>query len=303
MKKKMISIMLIGAMIFSMTACGGKSESNNESDKNEQTEESEQTNEEEVLDEITFEGLTVVDNEYCKIMLTEVEPDNMWGYTIKALLENKTADKTYMYSLESVCVNGVQVDPFFASEVAPGKQANEEITIYDNSLTENGIEEFTDLELSFRVYNSENWEEEDVVNETVHVYPYGEDKVSYFTRETEDTDNVIVDNEFVTITVIGNGVDELGDFLVNLYIQNKSEYDLMLSADNVSLNGFMMDPYWVTSVKAGKNKFNSISWYASDLETNSITEATDAEFNLRVYKVDYVYSEGDIVNQGISLQF
>ncbi|MEI3220451.1 MAG: hypothetical protein V8S08_13590 [Lachnoclostridium sp.] len=42
MKKKMISIMLIGAMIFSMTACGGKSESNNESDKNEQTEDSEQ---------------------------------------------------------------------------------------------------------------------------------------------------------------------------------------------------------------------------------------------------------------------
>lgn len=51
----------------------------------------------------------------------------MWGYTLKAQLENKSTEKTYMFSVESASINGVQCDPMFASEVAAGKKANEEI--------------------------------------------------------------------------------------------------------------------------------------------------------------------------------
>lgn len=43
------------------------------------------------------------------------------GLYLKALLENKSAEKTYMFSVETAAINGVQCDPFFATEVAAAK--------------------------------------------------------------------------------------------------------------------------------------------------------------------------------------
>ena len=61
---------------------------------------------------------------------------------LKAQLENKSTEKTYMFSVESASINGVQCDPMFASEVAAGKKANEEINFSTDTLEENGIVEF-----------------------------------------------------------------------------------------------------------------------------------------------------------------
>lgn len=58
------------------------------------------------------------------------------GYTLKAQLENKSTEKTYMFSVESASINGVQCDPMFASEVAAGKKANEEINFSTDTLEE-----------------------------------------------------------------------------------------------------------------------------------------------------------------------
>lgn len=70
----------------------------------------------------------------------------MWGYTLKAQLENKSTEKTYMFSVESASINGVQCDPMFASEVAAGKKANEEINFSTDTLEENGIVEWQQLQ-------------------------------------------------------------------------------------------------------------------------------------------------------------
>lgn len=118
----------------------------------------------------------------------------MWGYTLKAQLENKSTEKTYMFSVESASINGVQCDPMFASEVAAGKKANEEINFSTDTLEENGIVEYTDIELTFKVYDSNDWSADPVGKETIHVYPYGEENAVAFVREAQATDNVIIDN-------------------------------------------------------------------------------------------------------------
>lgn len=41
-----------------------------------------------------------------------------------------------MFSVESASINGVQCDPMFASEVAAGKKANEEINFSTDTLEE-----------------------------------------------------------------------------------------------------------------------------------------------------------------------
>ncbi len=52
----------------------------------------------------------------------------------------------------------------------------------------------TDIELTFKVYDSNDWSADPVGKETIHVYPYGEENAVAFVREAQATDNVIIDN-------------------------------------------------------------------------------------------------------------
>ncbi|MCD8383124.1 MAG: hypothetical protein LUC30_09515 [Clostridiales bacterium] len=237
--------------------------------------------------ETSFEELVVVDNDECAITITGIDADNIWGYTLTALLENKSSDKTYMFSVDDASINGVKCDPYFASEVTAGKKSNEEISFYNSdTLEENGITVFTDIELTFSVYDNDDWTADDVANVTVHVYPYGEENATTFERENLDTDIVLVDNEYVTVIVTGCEYDDVWGYAVNLYLVNKTDSKVMYSVDNASVNGYMVDPYYADTVAAGTCAFSSMYWYSEDLEDNGITEVDEIEFELNIYDND-----------------
>jgi hypothetical protein len=235
---------------------------------------------------LAFEETTVIDNDECTVTITGIDTDDLWGYTLKANLENKSADKTYMFSVESAAINGVQCDPLFATEVAAGKKANSDISFTDSTLEENGIEEYTDIELTFRVYDSDDWLGDDVAKETAHIYPYGADKATTYVRETQPTDIVLVDNDYVTVIVTDFDPDNMWGYAANLYLVNKTDATVMFSVDDVSVNGYMIDPFYATSVSAGKSAFSSITWFSSDFEDNGISNVEEIEMLFKAHDYD-----------------
>lgn len=250
--------------------------------------------------ELAFSEVTVVDNEYCTIKITGVDPENLWGYTLKAYLENKTTDKTFMFSVETASINGVKADPFFATEVAPGKKSNADISFTTSTLEDYGIGDFTDIELNFRVYDSNDWSADAVAENGVHIYPYGEENAAAFVRETQPSDNILVDNEYATVIVTDYTIDDIWGYTANLFIVNKADTSIMVSVDEASVNGFMADPFYAYSVEAGKCAFSSISWSTATLEENGITDIETIEFILRVYDNNNWLAD-DFVNELITL--
>ncbi len=231
----------------------------------------------------TFEEMVVVENEECIIKITDIDPDNRWGYEISVYLENKSTDKTYMFSLETLVVNGVQCNCYFASEVLPGKKVNETFNIDDSHLEDNGIVDFNNIELYFRVYDSDDWSAEDIVQVCANIYPYGENKAKNYIRESKQTDYVIVDNEYVTAVVIGFEKDNIWGDTIKLYLENKTDTTVMFSVDDASVNGVMSDPFWAEEVSPGKLAFSDIEWSDSTLEENGLKEFTEFEFEFRAY--------------------
>lgn len=297
--KKLLSLILLPLMVFSLTACNSNTSQSDDPQvstavTNEDNTPSQDNN------QITFQELTVVDNEQCTIKITGIDADNMWGYTLETYLENKSSDKTYMFSVDSAAVNGVQSDPFFATEVSAGKKANVEISFSDTNLEENGITDFTDIELTFRVYDTDDWSADDVTKTTVHVYPYGEDKAVTFVRESQDTDNIVIDNENVTVIVTGYEPDEVFGYTVNLFLVNKTEANVMFSVDEASINGYMADPYYATTVAAGKCAFSSISWSDTTFADNGITDVEEIELLFRAYDAEN-YTANDFATQEVTL--
>ncbi len=310
--KKIFALLLTSALCLSMVACSSDQTDESSDASSSQTAEditqdddnsvdsSSETENTEKVQEIVFEEIVVVDNEECIIKITDIEPDSMWGYTLKVYLENKSADKTYMYSVESAAINGVQADPLFAVDVAAGKKANGEINFAASELESVGIDEFTDIELTFRAYDYDDWMADPVATETIHVYPLGEENATQFTRESQSTDTVLIDNDYVTVIVTGYEDDSIWGYTANLFLVNKSDKNVMFSVDEASVNGYMADPFFANSVSAGKCAFSSMSWSDTTLEENSITEIEEIELIFRAYNDDDFMSD-DFANETITL--
>ena len=95
---------------------------------------------------------------------------------------------------------------------------------------------------------------------------------------------VVADDEHVRF-VIERGQRASG-YTLQVYLENKTDRNLMYAWDQVSVNGFMVDPFWAMSVAAGKKACSEISFLDSDLERNGIEAVSDIEFTLLVSDYD-----------------
>ncbi len=273
-----------------------------------ETSESEITEEEttevtEIVEEnIPFEEIIVTDDENCVIKVTELNLNGDWGPTVKAYFENKSTDVTYVFNIEDASINGVKCDPYFLTEVIPGKKSNNEITFDVDVLEENGITEFTDIEIIFNVYDAEDWSDNYVVYETVHIYPYGEDKATTFVREPQESDIVLFDNEYATAIITSFENDTAFDeYVANLYVINKMDNRAYISVSDSSVNGFMVYTYILEDIiSKGNSAFTSLSWDNLELEENGITSIEEIEFLFEVSDYD-VWEYTPYVSEVITL--
>ena len=74
----------------------------------------------------------------------------------------------------------------------------------------------------------------------------------------------------------------------------------MFAVENASVNGYMADPFYATSVGPGKCKFSSISWMKKTLEENDITEVETLEFTFRAYNYSD-WSAGSYFEETVTL--
>lgn len=313
--KKVLAALLALTMMLSLTACGetgsdsetketiSSSESEGTSDEAESSTEPVIEKESASVDPepVAFEEISVVDNDECTITITGIEEDNMWGYTLKAFLENKSSDKNYMFSVTTASINGIKTDPMFATEVAPGKKSNEDISFNTDNLEKNGVTQYTDIALSFRVHDNDDWMADPVYQDTIHVYPYGEDKAESFVRESQSSDTILADNDYATVIVTGYEEDDIWGYTVNLYILNKTpDHTIMFSVDDAAVNGYMIDPFFATEIEAGTCSFTSMSFSDTALEENGITNIDEITFTLRAHDSDDFGSD-DFINESITL--
>lgn len=244
--------------------------------------------------EIEFEEIVVVDNDECSIKITGVELDDEWGHTIKVQLENRSADTNYTYSIDSAAINGVMCKATIWVDVPAGKKATDEIHSLAEDLIDGHIDigDCTDIELTFTVFDSDDLIPDDMIKETVHIYPYGEDKATKFAREAQETDNTLIDNEYVTVIATGTEEDSDWSYNVNLFLINKTDKAVMIDFDDVSVNDYMIDPYCCEQLEPGKCMFSAMQLLNDDLADNNITTIDKIEFEISAYYVDDWDSDG-----------
>lgn len=96
-------------------------------------------------------------------------------------------------------------------------------------------------------------------------------------------ETVLVDNEHCTFTVKSIDPDGTFGYTLQVFLENKTDLELMFSLREVSVNGYMCDPYFAASVSPGMKANEQVSFLRNDLVANGIAEVTDIAFTLAVY--------------------
>jgi len=230
---------------------------------------------------VSIEEQVLYDQDGLKITAKEYTTDDIWGDGIKILVENDT-DQDIMLGCDALIVNDYMILDLFASEIAAGKKANETIYLSSSELKAAGIDTVGRIEIYFRGSDATTYdtlfEKEGAVIETSAV---GE-------MDTQANDDGMELYNEDGIRIVGKTVDENSFWgaAILLYIENDSGRDVGISVDDMSINGFMMTPYFSTQVYDGKKSLDDIALLSSELEENGIEAVDEVELKFHIYDLD-----------------
>ena len=221
-----------------------------------------------------------MDKEDYAIRVDGIEVDEDGFYSIQLTFENKSQDKEFNFSLDSLSGDGIRLDSFIGCDVAAGKKSKETIDLPYSEYYD--MRDFGELELSFSVgergYSAAHPKEV----ESFSIYPYGENSGVKFERKVGKDEKVLTENENFRVTQLGGAFDDRGRYVLTLFIENKSDKDLRYEAEKISINDYMVDTSMTGDLKPGESGFAELRWSKRRLEESQITEVKEIEFTLRV---------------------
>lgn len=231
--------------------------------------------------EVTIEEQVLLDKADIVITAKEYVTDTLLGDGIKLLVENNS-DKTVTVGCKALIVNNYMINDLFASEVSPGKKANEIVYLSSSELEAAGIDRVGQIEIYFCIYDSETYE--DIYNSECVTIQTSEFTNMDTTPNDVGTELYNVDG----IRIVGKTVDENSFWgsAILLYCENTTGKNVEISVQEMSINGFMTDPYYATTVYAGKMSLDEITIFSSDLEENGIEEIEEVELKFHIYDAD-----------------
>lgn len=105
--------------------------------------------------------------------------------------------------------------------------------------------------------------------------------------ETAIQETVIVDNDILTITAKSFAVDaSIFGPSIKLLIENHSDKTIIVQSRDASVNGFMVDTTFSSTIDPDKKSYDNLVFDSTDLKNANITTLADIEFVIYAFDND-----------------
>lgn len=304
MKKARVFSFVAVMLVFGMMAIGSGSDSGSEKKEivagedtvSDTTDQSGETTDP-ILDEatdsakVTIEEQVLFEQDGLKVTATEYVVDSIWGDGLKLLIENNGTEDIGL-GCTALIVNDYMITDLFSSTVAAGKKSYETLNLSSSGLKAAGIENVGKIEVYFHTFDPNSYmtiSNIDCITIQTSVYD------SMDTAPNDAGQELYNDNG---IKIVGKYVDENSFWgaAVLLYIENNSGKNAIIQCDDMSINGFMVTPYFSSTVYDGKRAIAEITLMSSELEENGIANVDDIELKFKIVDEDFMNStESDVI--------
>ena len=114
----------------------------------------------------------------------------------------------------------------------------------------------------------------------------GDEDSSAKSGTASDFSQVLIDNDDLYFAIKDVRSDAAYGYEWKIYVENRTDKNLMFSFEKVSVNGVMCDPFWAEVINAGKKGNCEITWMRDSLQEKQIGDVTRVDFTLNVYNND-----------------
>ena len=231
--------------------------------------------------DVTLAETVLFDQDGIRITATGLSTDSLFGPELNLLVENDSAQNIVVQP--NYCmVNGYMMDGLLSADVAAGKKANDTLDFLSNALARCGIETITDIELDLVVSDGDSWQ---TLYETGPVI-LQTSAAGQYTQTYDDSGEEIYNQN--GIRVVAKSVnDDLFGMGIKFYLENNTDKAIIVNADNVSVNGYMMTDLFYSDLAPRSHAVDTLTLLGSELEDNHIDTITDAELSLQITDADY----------------
>ncbi|MCR5727752.1 MAG: hypothetical protein K6G24_09835 [Lachnospiraceae bacterium] len=237
-------------------------------------------------DSPTIEEQILVENDSIKITAMDYEADSIWGDGIKLLLENNSSSDIGV-GLDALIVNDYMITDLFSSTIAAGKKSNETLSLYNSQLKAAGINSVGKIEIYFHTFDPETYltlDTFDCVTIKTSLYDSMDLTPDDSGQELYNEDGIRIVGKYVNEDSIwGTGI--------LLYIENNSGENKIIQCDDLSVNGFMLTPFFSSTVYGGKKAISEITLLSTELEENNIESVDEVELKFNIIDEDFMNSK------------
>jgi len=274
MIKKFTAFSLALLLIFALTGCGGSSN---------QTKLGNDSKAQTAADKVavTIDNMVLLDQDGLMITALELVEDPLRGLSVKVLIENNTAANLGV-QCKSLIVNGYMMTELFSNTVAAGKKVNDTIFLSSAQLEAAGITSISDITMSFHIFDPSSFATLFDTNEIeIRTSAYGT-----IPQPAMDDGKELFNQD--GIRIVGRYIedDTFWGTGVMLFIENNHGENIIVQSDNMSINGFMVTPYFSSTVNTGRKALSEITIMSNDLDKNNIDKIENIELNFKILNPD-----------------
>ena len=223
-----------------------------------------------------FPEQVIYDAEGIRITVTGMEENTMSGTQIKILVENGT-DRNIAFSGDLFVVNGVTVPGYLYAQAAAGMKCRDAIELYSDTLDTAGITRIGSIRgFDTRIVDTDTYET--VAKVPLELTAAHEENLNYSPDETGfelfRTEDVSVIAQVISEEYYGK--------TVRLLVKNNTGKDIIVEAENISVNGYTVDAWLFDTVCADTIRFCQLDLFQTGLEENGIDMVENVTFHLNI---------------------
>ena len=128
----------------------------------------------------------------------------------------------------------------------------------------------------------------------------GDEDSSAKSGTASDFSQVLIDNDDLYFAIKSVRDNAALGYEWKVYVENRTDRNLMFSFEKVSVNGVMCDPFWAEVINAGKKGNCEITWMRDSLQEKQIGDVTEVDFTLNVYNDDD-YTEAALIHDPFTI--
>ena len=206
--------------------------------------------------------------------------DGIFGPEISVSVENNST-QNIVVSSRSLSVNDFMLSASgLYSDVAAGKKDNAQINLMSSELRESGISTIGEIAFYLNISSSDTYNTID----TTDLITIQTSAAGSFTQEVDDSGDEVYNANNLRVVCKGLKKDSIWDGTVVFYLENSSGKAVSIYAENVSVNGYMVDVGMYSDLRPNTRMVGGM--YLLNTELDSIDDIHDIEFNLRMFDSD-----------------